>query len=162
MGNFFSNIFIKIIFFVVLVVFSSFLFYSCGEDSSPIVDPNTPTEPILQTTAIDISDGDTFSIYYKNQKWKVRVLYVDCFETSKGNRLTEQARKAGISVDSALALGLKAKEFAKKTLLNKKVELHRDYKEPNLDTYGRLLRVTYIEGKRYDSLLKVLGLAVPE
>lgn len=144
------------------VIVNALFFYSCSENSIQTNDPNTPTEAYLLTTVIDISDGDTFAIYYKNQKWKVRVLYVDCFETTKGTRLTEQAQRAGISVDSALSLGLKAKEYAKKTLLNKKVELIRDFKEPNLDVYGRLLRITLIDGMRYDSLLKSLGLAVPE
>ncbi|MGB9851410.1 MAG: thermonuclease family protein [Candidatus Kapaibacteriota bacterium] len=155
----------KIVFnflFFFFFVFFNFIFNSCQENSTPPTTNDTPTEAYLMTTVIDISDGDTFAIYYKNQKWKVRVLYVDCFETQKGSRLTDQANRAGISVDSALSLGLKAKEFARKTLLNKKVELLRDFKEPNLDIYGRLLRITIIDGMRYDSLIRVMGLAAPD
>ncbi len=149
---------IKLTLLVVLLILLS----RCSENPNPVTDPNTPTEPWMQTTVIDISDGDTFSIYYNNQKWKVRVLHVDCFEVTKGTRLAEQASRAGISIDSALALGLEAKNFAKKTLLNKKVELLRDYKEPNLDIYGRLLRITIVDGMRYDSLIKAKGLAAPD
>jgi len=138
------------------------ILYSCSENTPTTNENETPTEAVLQTTVIEISDGDTFGIYYKNQKWKVRVLYVDCFETRKGDRLSDQARRAGISEDSALALGFKAKDFAKQILLNKKVQLLRDFKEPNLDIYGRLLRITIVDGMRYDSLLKVNGLAAPE
>lgn len=148
---------LKLFLFVVLLL----LLTRCSENPNATTDPNTPTEPWMQTTVIDVSDGDTFSIYYKNQKWKVRVLYIDCFEVTKGQRLEEQASRAGISIDSALALGLEAKNFAKKTLLNKKVELIRDYKEPNLDIYGRLLRITVVDGMRYDSLIKAKGLAAP-
>ncbi len=158
--KFLKKLFIQFCFFV-LFVFTLF-FESCEENTQPSNQSDVPSEPVLQTTVIDVSDGDTFAIYYKNQKWKVRVLYVDCFEVSKGSRLIDQAKRAGISEDSALALGFKAKEFAKNTLLYKKVELRRDYHEPNLDIYGRLLRVTIVDGMRYDSLIKVNGLAAPE
>ncbi|MFN3306422.1 MAG: thermonuclease family protein [Candidatus Kapaibacteriota bacterium] len=147
-------------FFLLLIVLV--LLSRCSDNPNTVSDPNTPTEPWMQTRVIDISDGDTFSIYYKNQRWKVRVLYVDCFEVTKGTRLAEQASRAGISIDSALALGLEAKNFAKKILLNKKVELIRDYKEPNLDVYGRLLRIAVVDGMRYDSLIKAKGLAAPD
>ncbi|MGQ9819545.1 MAG: thermonuclease family protein [Candidatus Kapaibacteriales bacterium] len=134
---------------------------SCQRENIVTQSEDEPTEAILISNVVGISDGDTFSIFYKNQKWKVRVLYVDCFETQKNERLTEQARKARISIDSALSLGLKAKEFAKQTLLDKKVELRRDFSQPNLDYYGRLLRITIINGERYDSLLRVNNLVVP-
>jgi endonuclease YncB( thermonuclease family) len=149
------------LYFLIMFIFL-LISNSCQENTNQPVTTDTPTEAYLLTTVIDISDGDTFSIYYKNQRWKVRVLYVDCFETSRGSRLSDQARRAGISEDSALALGFKAKDFAKKILLNKKVELLRDFKEPNLDTYGRLLRITIVDGMRYDSLLRVNGLAAPD
>lgn len=144
-------------FLIALLIIS---FYSCEKEGTP-TDDGTPTEEKLTTEVIEVTDGDTFAIYYKNQKWKVRVLKVDCFETRKDSRLAEQAQKAGISIDSALALGKIAKDFAKEILLNKKVDLFRDSGEPNLDIYGRLLRITVINGWRYDSLLKVNGLAVP-
>lgn len=137
------------------------LLYSCEKESITTPNEEVPSEASLTTTVVDISDGDTFAIFYKNQKWKVRVLYIDCFETQKNERLKEQAIKAGISLDSALTLGLKAKEFAKNTLFKKKVELRRDFSEPNLDIYGRLLRITIIDGLRYDSLLRVNNLVVP-
>lgn len=162
MSKYFGKIVIGFVYSLFCINCCSWLFFSCSENPNQNVDPNIPTESHLISTVIDVSDGDTFSIYYKNQKWKVRVLNVDCFEVSKGNRLTEQASKAGISVDSAFKLGLKAKDFAKVTLLNRKVELLRDYREPNIDIYGRLLRITIIDGMRYDSLIKSLGLAVPE
>lgn len=148
---------------ILLYLFLTFLFVfsfqSCEKESAP--NDETPTEEKLTTNVVEITDGDTFAIYYKDKKWKVRVLYVDCFETRRGDRLSEQAKKAGISDDSALVLGKKAKDFATEMLLNKKVDLLRDFSEPNLDVYGRLLRITVINGMRFDSLLKVKGLAVP-
>lgn len=149
-------------FFIRQLLFLVFLLtISCQNENIITPSNDAPTEATIVSTVVEIADGDTFGIFYKNQKWKVRVLYVDCFETRKGERLYEQARKAGISIDSALNLGLKAKEFAKQTLLYKKVELRRDFSQPNLDIYGRLLRVTIVDGKRYDSLLRVNNLVVP-
>lgn len=137
------------------------LITSCQKENITTPSNDVLTEATLVSTVVEIADGDTFGIFYKNQKWKVRVLYVDCFETQKGDRLYEQSRKAGISIDSALSLGLKAKEFAKQTLLYKKVELRRDFSQPNLDIYGRLLRITIVNGERYDSLLRINNLVVP-
>lgn len=150
--------------YLFLILVFIFSFQSCEKGNTPSGETpgdETPTEEKLTTNVIEITDGDTFAIYYKDKKWKVRVLYVDCFETKKGDRLSKQAEKAGISIDSALALGEKAKNFATEVLLNKKVDLLRDFREPNLDVYGRLLRITVINGLRFDSLLKVKGLAVP-
>ncbi len=147
---------------IILFILSFIIFTSCNEDSINTKNQDEPTEYHLSTVVVEIVDGDTYGIFYKNQKWRIRVLNVDAFETQRGERLSNQARKAGISEDSALTLGKLAKEFAKSTLLNKKVDIYRDYNEPNLDIYGRLLRITVVDGKRYDSLLKANGLAVPD
>ena len=49
-----------------------------------------------------IYDGDTFQANIDNFNEKIRILNIDTYEASRGDRLNEQAAKAGISVDSAL------------------------------------------------------------
>lgn len=83
---------------------------------------------------------------------------VDCFEVKRTARLTEQATAAGISIDSALSLGLQAKEYATGLLLNNEVTIKRDSTEPNFDVYGRLLRHVFIYENDYSEMLKRKGL----
>ncbi len=104
-----------------------------------------------------VYDGDTFDFKYEGIIHKVRVLNIDCYETQINDRLQEQAKKNKISVDSALALGLAAKEFAIKTLKGKEVLLIRSAQAPNRDVYDRYLRFVKINGKSYDSLIKAMG-----
>lgn len=108
-----------------------------------------------------IFDGDTFEAEIEGLRSKVRVLDVDVYETSNNERLESQATKAGISLDSALSLGLSAKNWAIKELKNKNVTLIRGTSEPNVDVYGRYLRYVILSGMRLDSLLKSNGWAVP-
>jgi len=104
-----------------------------------------------------IFDGDTFDFRYDGVNHRVRVLGIDCYEAQKNERLAEQARKNNISIDSALALGLAAKEFAIATLRNKEVLLMRGGTAPNKDVYDRYLRLVFIDGMPYDSLIIVSG-----
>ena len=100
-----------------------------------------------------MADGDTWYYYYNNKKYSVRVLNIDCFETSINDRLAGQASSANISNDSALVLGLKAKALADSLLKRKQIFIKRSYNTQNLDVYNRLLRFCYIDGKKYDSII---------
>lgn len=104
-----------------------------------------------------VYDGDTFDYKYEGVIHKVRVLNIDCYETQINDRLKEQARRNKISVDSALALGLAAKEFAIKILKGKEVLLIRSSQAPNYDVYNRFLRYVKINGMSYDSLIIANG-----
>ncbi|MCX8055284.1 MAG: hypothetical protein N3A67_06430 [Ignavibacteria bacterium] len=104
-----------------------------------------------------VYDGDTFDYKYEGVLHKVRVLNIDCYETQINDRLKEQARRNKISVDSALALGLAAKEFAIKNLKGKEVLLIRSTQAPNYDVYNRFLRFVKINGMSYDSLIIANG-----
>lgn len=133
---------------------------SCSDNSTSysVVDKPKITRPdsLPQATVLCayVSDGDTWNYYFDNVKYPVRVLNIDCFETTDNERLTAQAKKAKISNDSALVLGHKAKVLADSLLKNKNVVIERDISAPSLDVYNRLLRHCYIDGKRYDSIIK--------
>jgi endonuclease YncB( thermonuclease family) len=60
----------------------------------------------------------------------------------------------GIKVKTALSRGLKAKSFAEKILLNKKVKIVRDKNEKNQDIYNRLLRYVLIDDVSFNTLMK--------
>lgn len=136
-----------------VILFISLILISCTENQSD----NSQTSPFdeysIVANVIEIYDGDTFLAYYKSVKEKVRVLNIDCFETSYGSRLEEQARKNNIPVDSAYKLGLQAKKLADSLLKNNYVTLNRDLSQSNRDVYNRLLRNVIINGMRYDSII---------
>ena len=140
-----------------LVILFLPLLFACEDDDPSIYSNNDneyfPDDSIMNVEVTFVYDGDTFAFYENSVQYKVRVLKIDCFETSKNSRLSDQAEKAGITVDSALTLGIKAREFANSVLNGNEVTLIRDKYAPNTDDYDRLLRIVEINGERYDSLL---------
>jgi len=106
-----------------------------------------------------VYDGDTYKCIYNSDTIVVRHLYIDCYEIHRGERLEKQAERNHISVDSALTLGLKAKEFVKNLILDKYICLIRIQEENDKDVYGRYLRVVLYKGQRLDSMLLKKGLA---
>ena len=130
-------------------------------DNEPVDTDHPARDSVAVVTCAYVSDGDTWNFYYSDKKYIVRVLHVDCFETREGERLNDQAEKAGISPDSALKLGKAAKELAEVLLEDKQVTIVRDYSEDNKDVYDRLLRITIIDGKRLDSIMIAEGYGFP-
>lgn len=106
-----------------------------------------PVDPLLDSAAKvtvgRVIDGDTFVIGFGRDSFSVRILGIDAFEIKHDSRLDSQAVKAHISVDSAYALGLAGKRFADSLLSKQNVLLVRDYRQPDFDTYNRLLRYVY-------------------
>jgi endonuclease YncB( thermonuclease family) len=153
---------------IALFIVSLILLGGCSKDETPTSCPvcvNPLVDSVARVLVTKVSDGDTFSFIERGEEIKVRVLGIDCFETRHGSRLTEQATAAGISEDSALALGFEAKALADSLLMNEQVELYRDSVEDNFDPFGRLLRHVYvtIEGRRvnYQDTIISLGLSIP-
>ncbi len=151
----------------IFTLVSVFFFFGCSEDeptSCPIC-----TNPLLDSSAVVevtyITDGDTFEFIERGEDIKVRVLGLDCFETKRGSRLTEQALERGISEDSALALGFQAKYLCDSLLMGEQIEIYRDSVEDNFDSFGRLLRHVYVTkgGRRmsYQDTIISLGLSAP-
>jgi len=150
---------------IVLLIVSLLLVGGCSSDETPTSCP-VCANPLLDSSAhilvTKVSDGDTFSFIERGEEIKVRVLAIDCFETRHGSRLTEQATAAGISEDSALALGFEAKALADSILFNHEVDILRDSVEDNFDVFGRLLRhVILSNGRSYADTLISRKLIAP-
>ena len=126
---------------------------SCTEQSADCTCVNAFVDYTARVNVVYIVDGDTFDFEIDKEKIRVRILDIDCFETRRGDRLTEQAANANISEDSALALGILSKEFASRNLLNKTIVITRDSIESNFDVYGRLLRNVTVNGFSYAKLI---------
>ena len=139
----------------------------CSKDAP--TSPNCPVcaNPLVDSSAVvlvtKVLDGDTFRFMIKNDEFDVRILDIDCFETRHGSRLDTQAVKAGITVDSALALGFAAKALADSLLTGKQVTLTRDSIQPDFDVFGRVLRRVYLSGNiNYGDYMKARRFTVPK
>jgi len=153
-------VFKKQIFLTQLLFLSILILFSCSsstDSSNDCTCINPFVVSITTVDCVDISDGDTWKFELKGEQFAVRVLHVDYFESRRGSRLDEQAEQAGISSDSAYVLGNLAKHLADSLMTGNKVTMIRDYNENNLDTYGRLLRITVVNGMRWDSLMIAKG-----
>ena len=142
--------FLYMIKYIFILPFPLFLL-SCSSSTEPQDESNAYCYYVI--------DGDSYRCIYENDSVEVRLLYVDCYETYYSERLTKQAERNNISLDSALKLGLEAKRFVKDLIEGKNIELIRIDDEPDKDVYGRLLRVVRYEGRRLDSILLKNGLA---
>jgi len=101
-----------------------------------------------------VIDGDTFDImfdlgFHIQYQTRVRLNGIDVYETTLRNNTTPEQKK----------LGLKAKEFCNKTLLNKKVivKTHKDIK----GKYGRYLVDILVDGNNLAELLIENGYRKP-
>jgi micrococcal nuclease len=109
-----------------------------------------------------VVDGDTFYCAKDGDTAKVRVLGFDAYESSNGDRLDGQAARAGISVERALGLGVKAKEYAKELVEGQIVMLHRGNKRaPNREFYSLLLRYVVVNKRNFHELMISRGYAAP-
>ncbi len=146
------KIFVLVIVLIILI--------SCDEKSVSSTVSKFPTSDTLTAYVPFIYDGDTFAVSIDDKNYKVRVIGIDTYESSKNDpdileRLTKQANYAKISIDSAYSLGLKGKKYADSLLKKKFVLLERRGYKSNTDVYGRLLRYVVIDGMKYDSLIIV-------
>jgi endonuclease YncB( thermonuclease family) len=145
-----------------ILIILAFAILSCSNSSDNDVHDSNPIEANTATVTCDyVTDGDTWNFLYNDEKYIVRVLHVDCFETYQGERLERQAESCGISTDSAMKLGKLAKELADSLMAGKEVVIMKDPTEDSFDIYDRLLRITIIDGMRLDSLMIEKGYGVP-
>jgi endonuclease YncB( thermonuclease family) len=122
----------------------------------PIVCTNPVVDARNVVVVLSVQDGDTFRIRIgEKDSIGVRILGGDTFESRRGDRLNSQAAQAGISAERALERGKIAKQLAQRILTerNAQIEISRKSDEPNIDIFGRLLRVCAVGGKEYFTLL---------
>jgi len=93
-------------------------------------------------TIIKINDGDTLTALVNNEKTKIRLLDVDCYETKKNKRAKFQQKYYGLSVDEVLEKGKQSRKILKKLLKD-----HRYIRVEweKRDSFGRILGKVYLD-----------------
>ncbi len=115
------------------------------QEEEPQAETETPSDrKTFDAEVVSVTDGDTIKVRINGQVEAVRFLLVDTPETNHP-RLGEQP------------FGQEAKDFTKKMLEGKTVQLEKDVSDR--DKYGRLLYYLYIDGKSVQEELLRNGLA---
>lgn len=93
-------------------------------------------------TIIKINDGDTLTALVNNEKTKIRLLDVDCYETKKNKRAKFQQKYYGLSVDEVLEKGKQSRKILKKLLKDHRyIRVEWDKR----DSFGRILGKVYLD-----------------
>ena len=97
-------------------------------------------------TILKISDGDTVKAIVNGKKESIRLLEIDCYETSKNKRAIWQSEYFGLSIGDVIKKGNYSKEQLKKLLENNK-EVKLEWSKR--DKYKRILGKIYLDNGLY-------------
>lgn len=105
---------------------------------------------------VKISDGDTVVARIDKNKFKVRLIGIDCYETSKIHRAYKQAYQNNLSIDEVVNKGLDSKQYLEKLYAqNKNTQASIEFK--GVDIYHRVLGVLYFDKLNVNDNLKLHG-----
>lgn len=104
-----------------------------------------------------IYDGDTVEAKIdKNKPFKIRLIDIDCYETSKIHRAYKQAYCNHKSIDDVIAAGLDSKKYLQNLYDNNKSNgTYLEFK--GIDIYGRALGILYFDTLNVNENLKNSG-----
>jgi micrococcal nuclease len=99
---------------------------------------------LVDAKVVRVVDGDTVVVRYEGREERIRLIGVDTPETVHPNKPVE-------------AYGEEAKEYTKKKLEEKDIQIEFDVKER--DRYGRLLGYIWVDGLLFNDELLKMGYA---
>lgn len=93
---------------------------------------------------IKITDGDTILAKIDNNQFNIRLIGIDCYETSKIHRAYKQAYENELKIEDVIKKGIQSKKFLEILYeKNKNKDIFLDFK--GIDKYGRALGIVYFE-----------------
>ena len=97
----------------------------------------------IPITITKITDGDTVRVKMQNgNKFALRLVGIDCYETYLSHRAKSQAYDDELSVDEVIKKGMSAKEYLKELKNNAK---DISFEFSGIDKYGRGLGILYFD-----------------
>ena len=111
----------------------------------------------IPVTLIKIKDGDTIDVKLKknNNSFSIRLIGIDCFETSKIYRSYKQAYTNNLSVDKIVEKGVFSKQFLEELYQNSNQQVFLEFM--GLDRYKRVLGIIYFGNINVNELMKTNG-----
>lgn len=115
---------------------------------------NSLADTLIQIEITKIYDGDTVEAKIENNKpFKIRLIGIDCYETSKIHRAYKQAYYNKKTIDEVITAGLDSKKYLQK-LYNKNKTTNTYLEFKGVDIYGRALGVLYFDTLNVNQNLK--------
>jgi micrococcal nuclease len=117
---------------------------------------NKITKPTLSYKVNEVTDGDTVKITKNGEEIKVRLVDIDCFETSANPRGKWQAEHYNKSINEVISLGNQSKEILQ-DFVNQQADGKVVLVDRGKDKYKRTLGVLYIDGVNVNDYMLQYG-----
>jgi len=114
---------------IMILIWTSFYNQSCIADEK------------IKINLVKIIDGDTIIAKIDKNTFPIRLIGIDCYETSKINRAYKQAYNENLTIDEIIKNGNEAKKYIKELYKQSNKNVYLDFK--GLDTYKRVLGIIY-------------------
>jgi endonuclease YncB( thermonuclease family) len=110
---------------------------------------------------LEANDGDSFGLQCASRKFVLRLYFVDAPETSLryGERVQEQAKHFGTSLDETLAAGARAREFVRELLRGPFLVMTKRASAPGRSKEPRFYGLVQVSGQLLHEVLLAEGLA---
>jgi len=123
-------------------------------------DPHSAARGRYEGTCVKVLDGDTIDVRADSgEEFRLRLLGIDCMETFNEDKMAEQARRLGRSMDDIRRLGEKAKNRTRALVLHQSVAWEVPAGTPLFDPYERMLAYVEKDGRDIGEQLLTEGLA---
>ena len=114
----------------------------------------TVNAEMLPITLLKVTDGDTIKALVNGEKESIRLLDIDCYETSKNPRAIWQSEYYHLSVGQVMQKGEYSKQRLK-DLLGKRKDLKLDWSRR--DRYKRILGRVYLDDRNINDYMLTDG-----
>ena len=137
----------------IMVCISIILFFFVDISS---ISKETAKIPI---TRMKVLDGDTVKVTFESgNKFSIRLIGIDCFETEPIHRAYKQAYYSHLSIDQVIYKGCEAKIYLENIYKNAK---NISFVFQGVDKYGRVLGILYFDNININQHLLDKGLCLP-
>ena len=110
----------------------------------------TANAKMLPITLLKVTDGDTIKALVNGEKESIRLLDIDCYETSKNPRAIWQSEYYHLSVGQVMQKGEYSKQRLK-DLLGKRKDLKLEWSRR--DRYRRILGRVYLDDRNINDYM---------
>lgn len=114
----------------------------------------TANAEMLPITLLKVTDGDTIKALVNGEKESIRLLDIDCYETSKNPRAIWQSEYYHLSVGQVMQKGEYSKQRLK-DLLGKRKDLKLEWNKR--DRYRRILGRVYLDDRNINDYMLTNG-----
>ena len=149
--NFYNNLKLKFNLIITLLI-GLFALFSAYANIKADAKTQKALIPIEITKIVD---GDTVRVKIDENEFPVRLVGIDCFESSKSQRAYKQAYIEKLTIDEVVKRGKESQNFLQTLYDNSSKNAYLDFK--GLDRYNRALGIIYLDNQNLNDTLRQNG-----